>query len=131
MWKDTQVQKYGVGSTHKERNFMMESFITITEKASNQIQHLLQELPDDVGVRFSIKGGGCAGFTYDMQMDSIIEEDDTMFLNDGYKVMVDNKSLLYMDGISLDFVTEGLNTTFQFSNPNATSSCGCGESFGV
>lgn len=109
----------------------MKDFITITEKASNQILNLKKELPDDVGIRLQINGGGCAGFMYDMKMDSVVEDNDTMFMKDGFKVIVDNKSLLYMSGITLDYVTKGLNTTFEFINPNATSSCGCGESFGV
>jgi len=106
-------------------------FVTITEKASTQVKTLLNELPSDVGLRLAVAGGGCSGMTYEIEWDSVVAEDDKEFENDGYKVIIDNKSMIYLKGISLDF-EDGLNGKgFKFTNPNATSSCGCGESFSM
>ena len=106
-------------------------FVTITEKASTQVKHLLNELPSDVGLRLAVAGGGCSGMTYEIEWDSVVAENDKEFENDGYKVIIDNKSMIYLKGISLDF-EDGLNGKgFKFTNPNATSSCGCGESFSM
>ena len=106
-------------------------FVTITEKASTQVKSLLNGLPSDVGLRLAVAGGGCSGMTYEIEWDSVVAENDEEFENDGYKVIIDNKSMIYLKGISLDF-EDGLNGKgFKFTNPNATSSCGCGESFSM
>ncbi|MBT6072281.1 MAG: iron-sulfur cluster assembly accessory protein [Euryarchaeota archaeon] len=106
-------------------------FVTITEKASTQVKSLLNGLPSDVGLRLAVAGGGCSGMTYEIEWDSVVAENDKEFENDGYKVIIDNKSMIYLKGISLDF-EDGLNGKgFKFTNPNATSSCGCGESFSM
>ena len=105
-------------------------FVTITPKASAQVQYLISELPSDIGLRLGVKGGGCSGLSYDLQFTSE-EKKDTVFEHDGYKIYMDAKSMIYLKGMSLDF-EDGLNGKgFQFVNPNATQTCGCGESFSM
>jgi len=105
-------------------------FVTITPKASAQVQYLISELPSDIGLRLGVKGGGCSGLSYDLQFTSE-ENKDTIFEHDGYKIYMDAKSMIYLKGMSLDF-EDGLNGKgFQFVNPNATQTCGCGESFSM
>lgn len=105
-------------------------FVTVTDKASSQVKNLISELPDDVGLRLAVKGGGCSGLSYDLQFTSE-EEGDTIFENDGYKVFMDQKSMIYLKGMSLDFDDGLQGKGFIFVNPNATSTCGCGESFSM
>ena len=105
-------------------------FVTITPKASKQVKYLISELPSDIGLRLAVKGGGCSGLSYDLQFTSEASG-DTIFDYEGYKVFMDAKSMIYLKGMSLDF-EDGLNGKgFQFINPNATSTCGCGESFSM
>ena len=105
-------------------------FVTITPKASAQVKYLISELPSDIGLRLGVKGGGCSGLSYDLQFTSE-ENKDTVFEHDGYKIYMDAKSMIYLKGMSLDF-EDGLNGKgFQFINPNATQTCGCGESFSM
>lgn len=107
--------------------------ITITDKAATQIGQLRQteNHTDDSNIRVSVQGGGCSGLMYDLAFDASIEDSDQVFEDKGIKILVDKKSLLYLLGTSLDF-TDGLNGKgFQFVNPNASRTCGCGESFSV
>ncbi len=107
--------------------------ITITDKAATQIGQLRQNenhTPDS-NIRVSVQGGGCSGLMYDLAFDASIQDSDQVFEDKGIKILVDKKSLLYLLGTSLDF-TDGLNGKgFQFVNPNASRTCGCGESFSV
>ena len=105
-------------------------FITITEKASAQVKFLISELPSDIGLRLAVKGGGSSGLSYDLDFTSG-EENDTIFDYDGYKVFMDAKSMIYLKGMALDFQDGLQGKGFQFINPNATSTCGCGESFSM
>ena len=105
-------------------------FVTITEKASAQVKFLISELPSDIGLRLAVKGGGCSGLSYDLDFTSG-EENDTIFDYDGYKVFMDAKSMIYLKGMALDFQDGLQGKGFQFINPNATSTCGCGESFSM
>ncbi|MDW7692339.1 iron-sulfur cluster assembly accessory protein [Flammeovirgaceae bacterium SG7u.111] len=107
--------------------------ITVTEKAKVKLAELKKEegLEDSYNVRVSVKGGGCSGLMYDLDFDAEIKDGDEVFEDNGVKVLVDKKSMLYLLGTSLDF-SDGLNGKgFQFVNPNATRTCGCGESFSV
>lgn len=107
--------------------------IGITEKALNQVKRIKEEnnIPSDYGLRVGVKGGGCSGMTYQMGFDGEIKNGDTVIEKDGLKLIVDGKSLFYLSGTILDF-SDGLNGKgFVFNNPNATKTCGCGESFGV
>lgn len=107
--------------------------ITITDKAATQISQLQQtenHAPNS-NIRVSVQGGGCSGLMYDLAFDASIQDSDQVFEDKGIKILVDKKSLLYLLGTSLDF-TDGLNGKgFQFVNPNASRTCGCGESFSV
>tara|TARA_Y100001951_G_C11131219_1_gene178335 strand:- start:254 stop:580 length:327 start_codon:yes stop_codon:yes gene_type:complete len=105
-------------------------FVTITDKANEQVKVLLSELPSDVGLRLAVKGGGCSGLSYDLQFDSG-NENDTVIEQGSYKVYMDAKSLIYLKGMSLDFEGGLQGKGFQFINPNATGTCGCGESFSM
>ena len=107
--------------------------INITEKAKKRIVELRQEegKTDDHNIRVAVQGGGCSGLMYDLLFDAEVKEKDEIFEDKGIKVLVDKKSLLYLLGTTLDF-SDGLNGKgFQFINPNASRTCGCGESFAV
>ena len=107
--------------------------ITITDKAATQISQLQQNenQAQNSNIRVSVQGGGCSGLMYDLAFDASIQDSDQVFEDKGIKILVDKKSLLYLLGTSLDF-TDGLNGKgFQFVNPNASRTCGCGESFSV
>ena len=107
--------------------------INITEKALKQILKIKEEndIPADYSLRIGVKGGGCSGYTYDMGFDGEQKESDTIIDFGEIKLLVDGKSLFYLTGTELDF-SDGLNGKgFVFNNPNATKTCGCGDSFGV
>lgn len=107
--------------------------ISVTEKAKERIQLLKQEegRTPNHNIRVSVKGGGCSGLMYDLDFDETIQPSDQVFEDKGVKILVDKKSLLYLLGTTLDF-SDGLNGKgFQFINPNASRTCGCGESFAV
>ncbi len=107
--------------------------IHITEKAKQRILEIRKEegYTNDHNVRVAVKGGGCSGLMYDLVFDDLIKDADQIFEDLGVKIIVDKKSLLYLLGTTLDF-SDGLNGKgFQFINPNASRTCGCGESFAV
>jgi iron-sulfur cluster assembly protein len=107
--------------------------VTVTEKAAAKIAELRQAegRNGDNNIRVSVQGGGCSGLMYDLAFSTEQLPTDHVFEDKGVKVLVDKKSLLYLIGTQLDF-SDGLNGKgFQFSNPNATRTCGCGESFAV
>jgi iron-sulfur cluster assembly protein len=107
--------------------------IGVTDKAKDKIVEIRtsEGHTGDHNIRVSVKGGGCSGLMYDLAFDDIISEKDQVFEDKGIKIMVDKKSLLYLAGTTLDF-SDGLNGKgFQFVNPNAARTCGCGESFAV
>lgn len=107
--------------------------ITITDKAKDKIDHLMQdsEMGSDYFLRVSVKGGGCSGLSYNLDFDNEEQKGDQFFEDRGIKIALDMKSFLYLAGTELDF-TDGLNGKgFNFVNPNASRTCGCGESFSV
>ncbi|MCU0428863.1 MAG: iron-sulfur cluster assembly accessory protein [Cytophagaceae bacterium] len=107
--------------------------ISITDKAKEHVIELKHKEghSDQHHIRVSVQGGGCSGLMYDLKFDDQIQGNDQVFEDKGIKILVDKKSLLYLAGTTLDF-TDGLNGKgFQFVNPNATRTCGCGESFSV
>jgi iron-sulfur cluster assembly protein len=112
---------------------VIQNDITITEKAIIEVKKIMAEndIPNDVGLRVGVKGGGCSGLTYSLNFDNDVKEGDTIIEQEGIKLLVDGKSLFYLMGTQLDY-TDGLNGKgFVFNNPNAKKTCGCGESFGV
>jgi iron-sulfur cluster assembly protein len=84
-----------------------------------------------VGLRLGVRTTGCSGMAYVLEFADEIEDSDVVFEDHGVKVIVDPKSLVYIDGTELDFAREGLNEGFKFNNPNVKDECGCGESFNV
>lgn len=105
--------------------------ITLTDKAANHIRRFLEKRGKGQGVRIGVKTSGCSGMAYTLEFVDTLDENDQVFDNNGIKVFVDAKSLVYLDGTQLDYVKEGLQEGFKFENPNATATCGCGESFHV
>ncbi len=105
--------------------------ITLTESAANRVKTFLANRGKGIGLRLGIKTSGCSGLAYVLEFVDELNEDDNVFEQDGVKVIVDAKSLVYLDGTELDFVKEGLNEGFKFANPNVKDQCGCGESFNV
>lgn len=105
--------------------------ITLTEKAANHVGNFLSKRGKGVGLRLGVRTSGCSGMAYVLEFVDQLEEEDQVFESFGVKVIVDAKSMLYLDGTELDFVKEGLNEGFQFNNPNVKDACGCGESFNV
>ena len=105
--------------------------ITLTEKAANEIRKVVAEnnLPAETGIRVGIKGGGCAGFTYVFDFDDQVGEFDECYESQDLKVIVDKKSLIYIDGTEIDFNTGLTDRGFKFQNPKADAACGCGTSF--
>ena len=107
--------------------------ITVTEKAKDKAIFLMQQenKPADSFIRVGVEGGGCSGLTYKLEFDNQMREGDKVFEDKGVKIVCDRKSFLYLVGTELDF-SYGLNGKgFQFNNPNASRTCGCGESFAV
>ena len=107
--------------------------IEVTDKAKERIIELRKEekKTNDHNIRVAVKGGGCSGLMYDLIFDEKVSPEDQIFEDKGIKILVDKKSLLYLLGTKLDF-SDGLNGKgFQFINPNASRTCGCGESFAV
>ena len=105
--------------------------ITITEAAAKHVRTYLDNRGKGLGIRLAVRASGCSGMAYEMEFVDELQDEDQVFEDHGVKVVVDAKSLVYLDGTEVDFAREGLNEGFKFNNPNAKSECGCGESFGV
>lgn len=105
--------------------------ITLTNAAVKHVRQFLSKRGKGEGIRVGVKTSGCSGMAYTLEFVDVIDENDHVFDNDGIKVFVDAKSLVYLDGTQLDYVREGLQEGFKFDNPNAQNTCGCGESFNV
>jgi len=107
--------------------------ITITERAVAEVRRIVSEqnLPDETVLRVGVKGGGCSGFSYSLGFDDSVQETDQIFEASGVKVVCDPKSFLYLNGTQLDFEESLMGRGFKFGNPNASKTCGCGESFSV
>ncbi|NML25389.1 iron-sulfur cluster assembly protein IscA [Zoogloea dura] len=105
--------------------------VTLSEKAANHIGNFLAKRGKGVGIRLGVRTSGCSGMAYKLEFADEVTADDVVFESHGLKVLIDPKSLPYMDGTELDFVREGLNEGFKFNNPNVKGECGCGESFTV
>ena len=104
--------------------------ITVSEKAVGKIRNILEDEQKSSGfIRVGIKGGGCSGFTYILDIEEAQKDGDQVFDFGGVKVLIDSKSIIYLAGTELDY-TDGLNGSgFVFNNPNAQRTCGCGNSF--
>jgi iron-sulfur cluster assembly protein len=105
--------------------------VTMTEVAAERVRNFLASRGKGVGLRLGVRTTGCSGMAYVLEFADEVEENDTVFEDRGVKVIVDRKSLVYLDGTELDYTKEGLNEGFRFNNPNVKDECGCGESFNV
>ena len=105
--------------------------VTMTEAAARHVSRYLAKRGKGVGVRLGVKTTGCSGLAYKLEYVDQVAPEDVVFEDNGVKVLVDPKSLAYIDGTELDYVREVLNEGFKFHNPNERDRCGCGESFRV
>ncbi|MDG6894845.1 iron-sulfur cluster assembly protein IscA [Volucribacter amazonae] len=105
--------------------------VGLTEAAAQRVKTFLANRGKGIGLRLGIKTSGCSGLAYVLEFVDELNEDDQVFEQHGVKVIVDAKSLVYLEGTILDFTKEGLNEGFKFHNPNVKDQCGCGESFNV
>lgn len=111
-----------------------EQVVVLTELAAREVKTIIasQELDaDKVRLRVGVKGGGCSGFSYLLDLTETQKDSDELFEQHGVKIIIDPKSMLYLAGVVVDFKDEIMGRGFVFNNPNASSSCGCGSSFSV
>jgi len=105
--------------------------VTVTPKAATKIRKALDSRGGGVGLRIAVKTSGCSGYAYALEFADVAAPEDLSFDSEGVTLLVDAKSLPMVDGTQLDWVRDGLNEGFKFNNPNASATCGCGESFTV
>ncbi len=105
--------------------------ITLTESAARRVEKFITNRGKGVGLRLGVKTTGCSGMAYTLEFADESLPEDLVFESNGVKVLIDPKSLVYLDGTELDYTKEGLNEGFKFNNPNVKDECGCGESFTV
>ena len=105
--------------------------VTLTESAAQHVSDCLAKRGKGVGLRLGVRTTGCSGLAYKLEYADDIAPEDKVFESHGVKVVVDPKSMPYLEGTELDFSREGLNEGFRFNNPNVKDECGCGESFNV
>jgi len=103
--------------------------IKLTDSAVKRIHDIVEKRGSGIGLRIGVVESGCSGYSYALDYAESVSDDDVVIEQDDAKVVIDKKSLPILDEMELDFVKEGLNQSFKFNNPNAVSSCGCGESF--
>jgi iron-sulfur cluster assembly protein len=105
--------------------------LSVTPKAANQIRKALAQRGGGLGLRLAVKTSGCSGYAYALEFADELGSEDLRFDSEGVTLLVDAASLPMIEGTQLDWVREGLNEGFKFNNPNASATCGCGESFAV
>ena len=105
--------------------------VTLTDRAASHVQRYIEKRGKGVGLRLGVRTTGCSGLAYKLEFADEIAPEDQVFEANGVRVLIDPKSLAYLDGTELDYVREGLNEGFKFNNPNEKDRCGCGESFNV
>ena len=105
--------------------------ITMTESAARHVAANIRKRGKGIGLRLGVRTSGCSGLAYKLEYADEVHPEDAQFESHGVRIVVDPKSLPYLEGTELDFSREGLNEGFKFNNPNVRDSCGCGESFNV
>ncbi len=105
--------------------------VSLSDKAAKHVTNYLTKRGKGIGLRLGVRTTGCSGMAYKLEFVDSVSPEDLVFESNGVKVVVDPKSLPYLDGMELDYAREGLNEGFQFNNPNVKDQCGCGESFNV
>jgi len=107
------------------------SQILLTDSAAKRISQQIAAKENAIALRFIVKQSGCSGYSYQMEIADAVQDGETLFESNGVQVISDDESLKLVAGTQIDYVQEGLNQTFKFSNPKADAHCGCGESFSV
>lgn len=105
--------------------------VTVTDNAYKRIAHVLSSEPAGAMLRVAVKGGGCSGFQYVFDIDTARQPDDIALAQGAATVLIDETSLQFLDGSTIDFVDDLIGQSFKITNPNASASCGCGTSFAV
>ncbi|MHB1373747.1 MAG: iron-sulfur cluster assembly protein IscA [Thauera sp.] len=105
--------------------------VSLSQSAARHVSNFIAKRGKGFGIRLGVKTSGCSGMAYKLEFVDHTEAEDLVFESHGVNVVIDPKSLAYLDGTELDFVKEGLNEGFKFNNPNVKDQCGCGESFNV
>jgi len=106
--------------------------IELTEKAATKVSSFLFSRGKGLGIKLGVRTSGCSGLAYVLEyVDTVEDWNPTVFDSRGVKVYIDSKDLVYLDGLKVDWVKQGINEGFEFANPNESSKCGCGESFNV
>ena len=105
--------------------------ITLTDSAADRVTQFIADRGKGLGLRVGVRTTGCSGMAYVIEFADEVDDTDVVFDDNDVKVVIDKKSLVYLDGTELDFVKEGLNEGFKFNNPNVKDECGCGESFNI
>jgi len=105
--------------------------VTLTDRAAQHVQRYIAKRGKGVGLRLGVRTTGCSGLAYKLEFADEALPEDQSFESNGVRVLVDPKSLAYLEGTELDYVKEGLNEGFKFNNPNEKDRCGCGESFNI
>lgn len=121
-----------MSTTQTEAPQAQSAAIILSESAAREIRNIVQQQEldaDKIRLRVGVKGGGCSGFSYLLDLTESQKDSDEVFEQHGIKVVIDPKSLLYLNGTTIDFKDEIMGRGFVFQNPNATATCGCGSSF--
>lgn len=105
--------------------------VTLTDRAAEHVRSFLDKRGKGVGLRLAVRTTGCSGLAYVLEFADEVAANDEVFEDNNVTVIIDKKSLVYLDGTELDFAKEGLNEGFKFNNPNVKDECGCGESFTI
>ncbi len=105
--------------------------VRLTERAAAQIRRQLDKRGKGIGLRLGVKKAGCSGYAYVIDFADRIGSRDVVYESQGVKILIQREQLAYLDGVEVDYRREGLNEAFQFNNPRAKGTCGCGESFTV
>ncbi|NLF55252.1 MAG: iron-sulfur cluster assembly protein IscA [Thauera phenolivorans] len=105
--------------------------VSLSESAARHVANFITKRGKGVGIRLGVTTSGCSGMAYRLEFVDETQPEDLVFESHGVKVVIDPKSLAYLEGTELDFVKDGLNEGFKFNNPNVKDQCGCGESFNV
>ena len=103
--------------------------VTLSDKAAKHVANYLTKRGKGLGLRLGVRTSGCSGMAYKLEFVDEVNPDDQVFESHGVKVLIDPKSLPYLEGTELDYTKEGMNEGFKFNNPNVKGECGCGESF--
>lgn len=105
--------------------------ITFTDLAAERALRFIARRENTIGIRLAVRTSGCSGLAYALEFADRVEPDDVELESHGVRIVVDPKSLVYLDGAEVDYVRKGMKEGFKFNNPNAKESCGCGDSFNV